>query len=285
MEIPSRTSGRMLVSPERNQSSSWAQPAKPDPLRRNQGEPPAQIEPHLIAEDAARARARAVFPPDTVRSNQAEKIEVRLHALNVERFTLNVSRRTPDCKRETWKEPTTAGAKRATRPDRRICTSGEKRNGAASPRNARRGSTGFLDRPPRRPSLSTSSAFHGRRRRTMDPNLHQKMGINHLNRVLNYAPFVAEQGRATVHLTVEDWHVVADTLFRMHTPPRVAPGGHRKLPAEEREPDDRAEDARLRDRRRNDVTGPVGHGPSVGGRAQVETGNGNPEAARRWPAP
>ncbi|QXD15079.1 hypothetical protein GQ464_016985 [Rhodocaloribacter litoris] len=57
----------------------------------------------------------------------------------------------------------------------------------------------------------------------MDPNLHQKMGINHLNRVLNYAPFVAEQGRATVHLTVEDWHVVADTLFRMHTPRELLP--------------------------------------------------------------
>ncbi|RMF52592.1 MAG: hypothetical protein D6746_16590 [Bacteroidetes bacterium] len=57
----------------------------------------------------------------------------------------------------------------------------------------------------------------------MDPNLHQKMGINHLNRVLNYAPFVAEGDRATVHLTVEDWHVVADTLFRMETPRELLP--------------------------------------------------------------
>ena len=57
----------------------------------------------------------------------------------------------------------------------------------------------------------------------MDANLHQKQGINHLNKVLNYAPFVAEAGKATVHLTVEDWHVVADTLFQMHTPKELLP--------------------------------------------------------------
>lgn len=57
----------------------------------------------------------------------------------------------------------------------------------------------------------------------MDANLHQKQGINHLNKVLNYAPFVAEEGRATVHLTPEDWHVVADTLFQMETPKELLP--------------------------------------------------------------
>lgn len=57
----------------------------------------------------------------------------------------------------------------------------------------------------------------------MDPNLHQKQGINHLNRVLNYYPFVAEGGKATVHLTFEDWNVVADTLFRMNTPKEMLP--------------------------------------------------------------
>jgi hypothetical protein len=57
----------------------------------------------------------------------------------------------------------------------------------------------------------------------MDPNLHQKQGINHLNKVLNYAPMVAEDGKATVHLTVEDWHVVADTLFQMETPKEMLP--------------------------------------------------------------
>jgi len=36
--------------------------------------------------------------------------------------------------------------------------------------------------------------------------------------VLSYAPFVADGDKATVHLTVEDWHVVADTLFNMDTP-------------------------------------------------------------------
>ncbi len=57
----------------------------------------------------------------------------------------------------------------------------------------------------------------------MDPNLHQKQGINHLNRVLGYAPFVAAEGQAQVHLTSEDWHVVADTLFRMDTPKAMLP--------------------------------------------------------------
>ncbi|ARA93547.1 MAG: hypothetical protein D6685_16195 [Bacteroidetes bacterium] len=57
----------------------------------------------------------------------------------------------------------------------------------------------------------------------MDPNLHQRQGINHLNRVLNYAPFVAENGTAQVHLTPEDWWVVADTLFKMNTPKEMLP--------------------------------------------------------------
>lgn len=57
----------------------------------------------------------------------------------------------------------------------------------------------------------------------MDPNLHQKQGVNHLNRVLNYYPFVAADGRATVHLTPEDWQVVADTLFAMNTPRDMLP--------------------------------------------------------------
>ena len=57
----------------------------------------------------------------------------------------------------------------------------------------------------------------------MDPNLHQKMGINHMNRVLGYAPMVAENGTATVHLTQEDWGVVADTLFQMNTPKEMLP--------------------------------------------------------------
>ena len=57
----------------------------------------------------------------------------------------------------------------------------------------------------------------------MDPTLHQKQGVNHLNRVLSYAPMVAEDGRATVHLTFEDWHVLADTLFQMETPRELLP--------------------------------------------------------------
>lgn len=57
----------------------------------------------------------------------------------------------------------------------------------------------------------------------IDPNLHQKQGVNHLNRVLGFAPMVQENGAATVHLTAEDWHVVADTLFHMNTPKEILP--------------------------------------------------------------
>lgn len=57
----------------------------------------------------------------------------------------------------------------------------------------------------------------------MDLNLHMKMGMHHLERVLSYAPMVEEDGRATVHLTFEDWNVLADTLFHMNTPREALP--------------------------------------------------------------
>lgn len=57
----------------------------------------------------------------------------------------------------------------------------------------------------------------------MDPGLHVKQAINHLNKVLAYAPYVREGGRAVVALTPEDWQVVADALFRMNTPKSVFP--------------------------------------------------------------
>lgn len=62
----------------------------------------------------------------------------------------------------------------------------------------------------------------------MDPTLHQKQAVNHLAKVLNYAPVVAEGDRATVHLTPEDWHVVADALFRMDTPAEMLPEAIKK---------------------------------------------------------
>lgn len=62
----------------------------------------------------------------------------------------------------------------------------------------------------------------------MDPSLHQKQGINHLHKVLTYAPMVAQDDEATVHLTTEDWYVVADTLFQMNTPPELLPGAIRE---------------------------------------------------------
>lgn len=52
----------------------------------------------------------------------------------------------------------------------------------------------------------------------MDPGLHVKQAVNHLNKVLAYAPYVREGDRSVVALTPEDWQVVADALFRMDTP-------------------------------------------------------------------
>lgn len=60
-------------------------------------------------------------------------------------------------------------------------------------------------------------------RSRMDPGLHVRQAINHLNKVLSYYPYVQEGERATVALTPEDWQVVADALFRMGTPREVFP--------------------------------------------------------------
>ncbi len=49
----------------------------------------------------------------------------------------------------------------------------------------------------------------------MDPNLHVKQAVNHLNRILQYYPFVQEGSEAVVALTPEDWWVVSDMLFHM----------------------------------------------------------------------
>ena len=61
----------------------------------------------------------------------------------------------------------------------------------------------------------------------MDPeipaNKHVKMAVNHLNKVLQYAPMVAEGREAHVHLTAQDWQVVADALFKMDTPDEQLP--------------------------------------------------------------
>ena len=57
----------------------------------------------------------------------------------------------------------------------------------------------------------------------MDPGLHVRQAINHLEKVLAYAPYVTENGRANVALTPEDWGVVADALFHMDTPREVFP--------------------------------------------------------------
>jgi hypothetical protein len=57
----------------------------------------------------------------------------------------------------------------------------------------------------------------------MDPGLHVKQAINHLNKVLAYYPYVQQGDRAVVALTREDWQVVADALFHMDTPREVIP--------------------------------------------------------------
>lgn len=57
----------------------------------------------------------------------------------------------------------------------------------------------------------------------MDANLHVNQALNHLNRVLSYYPLVREGDEATVWLTYEDWHVLADLLFRMGDPTPYLP--------------------------------------------------------------
>lgn len=57
----------------------------------------------------------------------------------------------------------------------------------------------------------------------MDFNLHQKKGIEHLTKVLQYYPMIQEGQTALVGLTTEDWHVVCDTLFHMNTPREALP--------------------------------------------------------------
>jgi hypothetical protein len=54
-------------------------------------------------------------------------------------------------------------------------------------------------------------------------NKHLKQAVNHLEKVLEYAPMVAEGRDATVHLTAQDWQVVADAFFNMETPDGVFP--------------------------------------------------------------
>jgi hypothetical protein len=53
-------------------------------------------------------------------------------------------------------------------------------------------------------------------------NKHLKQAVNHLEKVLDYAPMVAEGRDATVHLTAQDWQVVADALFNMEEVPDKA---------------------------------------------------------------
>lgn len=57
----------------------------------------------------------------------------------------------------------------------------------------------------------------------MDPGLHVKQAVNHLNKIIAYTPYVTESGKATVALTPEDWQVVADALFYMDTPESALP--------------------------------------------------------------
>lgn len=57
----------------------------------------------------------------------------------------------------------------------------------------------------------------------MDPGLHVKQAINHLNKIIAYVPYVKKDGKATVALTPEDWQVTADALFYMNQPKTVFP--------------------------------------------------------------
>ena len=71
----------MLVSPFRNQSSSWMIERRCSFLVVTSGKPSRQIEAHLVAEDGERAGAGAVVLADALVEDAAEKIEIGLHAL------------------------------------------------------------------------------------------------------------------------------------------------------------------------------------------------------------
>ena len=60
-------------------------------------------------------------------------------------------------------------------------------------------------------------------------NKHLKQAINHLEKVLDYAPMVAEGRAATVHLTPQDWQVVADALFNMNAPDEAFPDAIKEI--------------------------------------------------------
>jgi hypothetical protein len=57
----------------------------------------------------------------------------------------------------------------------------------------------------------------------MDPSKHVQQGVSLLNRVLQYASMVREDGEALVGLTEQDWYVVSDLLFRMDVPDETLP--------------------------------------------------------------
>ncbi len=57
----------------------------------------------------------------------------------------------------------------------------------------------------------------------MDANLHVQQALNHLQRILGYYPFIQDGNEASVWLTFEDWHVLADMLFHMGDPTDVMP--------------------------------------------------------------
>ena len=66
-------------------------PFQKDFLGRQQRESLAQVEPHLMAEHAFRARARAVAADDTFGSDAAQEVEILFHRSNRLRVSSPVS--------------------------------------------------------------------------------------------------------------------------------------------------------------------------------------------------
>ncbi len=69
----------MLVSPRRNQSSSWMIDLKCRALGGDGGEARLQIEAHLVAEDAAGADAGAILLARAVVPDVPQEIEILFH--------------------------------------------------------------------------------------------------------------------------------------------------------------------------------------------------------------
>ena len=95
----------MLVSPCRNQISSWMIDLRCSFLVVTSGKALGQIEAHLVAEHAERAGAGAVGLAHPFGAHAAHEIEILLHALNLVRFPQQSNRLSPGAAAQRTEAP------------------------------------------------------------------------------------------------------------------------------------------------------------------------------------